>query len=61
MIELKLKWWQAGLYEVSVLSLGILIGLKWPGLFEDHVIWLMLVFAVGASYVLGLWLGQSKK
>ena len=28
------KWWQAGIFKIALLSLGVVIGSTWPELFR---------------------------
>ncbi len=32
--DFTLKWWQAGIFKIALLSLGIIIGSTWPELFR---------------------------
>ncbi|WKZ26537.1 MAG: hypothetical protein QY304_00320 [Candidatus Paceibacterota bacterium] len=58
--NLELKWWQAGIYETAMISLGILIGARFASFFENWVIFFLIVFLVGGFYILRLWLKQIK-
>jgi len=51
-------WWQLGLVKISLLSLGVVVGATWPGVF---VVWrdlLLVLFVVPAFYVSYLWFKQ---
>ncbi len=56
--DFTLKWWQAGIFKVALLSLGIAIGSTWPELFRGWTILLLLVFLVSVTYVTCIWWRQ---
>ncbi len=56
--DFTLKWWQAGIFKVALLSLGIAIGSTWPELFRGWTILLLLVFLVSVAYVTCIWWRQ---
>ena len=58
--KLELKWWQAALYETAMISLGILIGARWSHVFENWVIFFLLVFLGAGSYIFYIWWKQIK-
>ena len=41
-----LKWWQAGLFKVGLLALGIAIGASWHEYFSSYV-FILTIVAVG--------------
>jgi hypothetical protein len=45
-------WWQAGIFKVSVICIGVAIGANWPEVFAKHTT-LLIVIAV----VLGIYIG----
>ncbi len=51
-------WWQVGLLKLSLLSLGVIIGATWPGLFVDWRDVLLVVFVVPAFYLTYVWFRQ---
>ena len=51
-------WWQVGLLKLSLLSLGVVVGSTWPGLFVGWRDLLMVLFVVPAFYVTYLWFRQ---
>jgi len=55
-----LEWWQAGLYELAMLSFGIFIGKSWPHLFYNQSAALLVVFAVFGGYIIYVWLCQQR-
>ena len=44
-------WWQAGIFKICLLSLGIAIGANWPEVFAQYTA-LLIVIAV----ILGIYL-----
>ena len=52
------KWWQAGIFKIALLSLGITIGSIWPELFKGWTPFLFLLFLVSGGYVTYVWLKQ---
>jgi hypothetical protein len=56
--DFTLKWWQAGIFKVALLSLGIVIGSTWPELFERWIQFLFPLFLVSGGYVTFVWLNQ---
>ncbi len=56
--DFTLKWWQAGIFKVALLSLGIIIGSMWPELFRGWTTLLLLVFLVSVTYVTCIWWRQ---
>ena len=53
-----LKWWQAGVFKVALISLGILIGMTWPGVFHAWSMLLCLLFALSVAYITWVWWKQ---
>jgi len=53
-----LRWWQAGVFKISLLSLGIIIGATWPEIFNAWRMVLVVLFVFSTAYVLWLWLRQ---
>jgi len=53
-----LKWWQGGLFKISMISLGIAIGATWPELFMSWtpILWLLSILL--AIYISYIWLKQ---
>ncbi len=60
MHELRLKWWQAGIYEASLLSLGLVVGARWFSFFQNYSLVFLVVFALAGGYILWLWLRQAE-
>jgi hypothetical protein len=53
-----LKWWQAGIFKLVQLFLGIVIGSTWPELFRGWIPFLFPLFLISGGYVGYLWLKQ---
>jgi hypothetical protein len=53
-----LKWYQAGLFKLGMLALGITIGAYWDGFFGDYVSILIIVAVVSLAYVTYIWWKQ---
>lgn len=54
-----LKWWQASLFKLSMLSLGIALGTTWPQFFAAWLALIWLVFLPTAIYVTYVWWKQE--
>ena len=52
------EWWQAGIFKVALLSLGIIIGSMWPELFKGLTPFLFLLFLASVGYVTFVWWKQ---
>lgn len=53
-----LKWWQAGLFKLGMLALGIAVGSYWHGFFDGWLLILILVAAVCLACVTTVWWKQ---
>jgi hypothetical protein len=51
-------WWQLGLLKLSLLSLGVVVGSTWPGVFVGWRETLLVLFVAPAFFVSYLWLKQ---
>jgi hypothetical protein len=51
-------WWQVGLLKLSLLSLGVVVGLTWPGVFVGWREVLLILFVAPAFYVTYVWFSQ---
>ena len=51
-------WWQAGIFKIAMLSLGIVIGSTWPEFFKGWTPFLLLLFLISGGYVTYVWLKQ---
>ncbi len=51
-------WWQLGLLELSLLSLGVIVGSTWPGAFVGWRDLLLVLFVVPAFYITYVWFSQ---
>ncbi len=52
------KWWQAALYELSVISIGIIIGAYWSEFWANYTNILWFTFAIPGIYVLYVYFKQ---
>ncbi len=55
---LTLTWWQVGLFKLSLLSLGVVMGSTWPELFMGWRDVLVVLFMVPAFYLTYVWFRQ---
>lgn len=55
---MKLSWWQVGIFKVSLITFGIIVGLVWSEFFTSILSLLWVIFAVSALYILYLWWKQ---
>ncbi len=53
------KWWQAALYEVCVVSIGIIIGSYWSEFWLNWTNILWFTFAIPGIYVLYIYFKQQ--
>ena len=53
-----LKWWQAGLFKLGMLALGIAIGSYWHGFFDGWLLVLILVAIISLACVTTVWWKQ---
>jgi hypothetical protein len=53
-----LKWWQAGLFKLGMLALGIAVGTYWRDLFGAYLPILMIVAVVSLAYITSVWWKQ---
>lgn len=53
-----LKWWQTGLFKVSLISLGIILGVYWQEFFLQWVVIVTLIFVLPALYLANVWWRQ---
>ncbi len=57
--NLKLKWWEVGLFKIALLSLGIIIGIYFPDLFVGIVPLLWILFLIPGLYLGYVWYKQK--
>ncbi len=53
-----LTWWQGGLFKLSMVALGLALGVTCPGVFAAWLPMLWVVFALAAGYITWVWLRQ---
>jgi len=52
------KWWQAGVFKLGMLALGIAIGTYWSDVFGAYLLILIIVAAVSLAYTTYVWWKQ---
>ena len=57
-IPVTLTWWQVVLLKLSLLSLGVVVGATWPGVFVGWREVLVVLFVVPAFYLTYVWFRQ---
>lgn len=60
-MNFKIKWWQLVFYEISLISLGIIIGVLWNSFFINYLFFLLFLFALCGGYVLYSFANQLEK
>jgi len=53
-----LAWWQAGIFKVGMLTLGIVIGAYWQEIFGGYLSLLFIIAVVSLAYVSYVWWRQ---
>jgi uncharacterized membrane protein len=53
-----LKWWQAGLFKLGLLALGIAIGAYWHNIFGGFLPLLLAIGALCLWYIAVIWWQQ---
>ncbi len=48
-------WWQVGIFKLSVLAFGIVIGAYWNEFFTPYVVPLLVIAVVAGLYIAYLW------
>ncbi len=58
-----LEWWQVGVLKLSMIALGIAVGVTWPDFFAGSIALIWLIFAVTAVYMtfVGLRLSRPRQ
>ena len=51
-------WWQVSILKLSLLSLGVVVGATWPGVFGGWREVLVVLFVVPAFYLTYVWFRQ---
>jgi hypothetical protein len=54
----KLKWWEAALFKVCTISLGIIVGATWAGVFMPLRDVLLVVCVLSSLFVTWVWWKQ---
>jgi hypothetical protein len=53
-----MKWWQASLFKIGLLALGIAVGAYWHGLFACVLPALIVIAVICLAYVTVVWWKQ---
>jgi hypothetical protein len=53
-----LRWWQAGVFKVGMLALGIAVGAYWYDFFGGYLPGLIAVAAASLAYITYAWWKQ---
>ena len=53
-----LKWWQGSLLKISMIALGIILGVSWYAFFLKYIVWVTIIFIVPAIYLASVWWKQ---
>lgn len=56
--DMKLNWWQVSLFKLSMVSLGILLGVWYWDFFAGYTTLLVILFLVPGLYITYVWLQQ---
>lgn len=56
--SLTLKWWQTGLFKLSLISLGIILGVYFQAFFLQWIVFVTILFIVPAIYITNVWWKQ---
>lgn len=54
-----MRWWEVGIFKVSLLSFGIVIGMYWKDILLPSSQNLTVVAAIGFFYILYIWCIQQ--
>jgi hypothetical protein len=53
-----MKWWQAVLFKVGMLALGIAVGAYWHGCLAGLIPTLIVIAAICLAYITAVWWKQ---
>lgn len=56
-----MRWWEVGIFKLTLLSIGILIGLNFKEMFVNSNQNLIAIAAIGTIYTLYIWTAQQTK
>jgi len=56
--QIEAPWWQAGVFKLGMLALGIAIGTYWSDVFGAYLLTLIIVAAVSLAYTTYVWWKQ---
>ncbi|MCE9541351.1 hypothetical protein K8R03_02205 [Candidatus Kaiserbacteria bacterium] len=50
-----MKWWQVGIFKLSLLSAGVAIGAYWPQVFAPYISALVIIAVIAGLYTWYTW------
>jgi len=53
-----LKWWQAGMFKVGLLAVGVMIGTYFHEIFAGYLLTILVIAVVSLAYVTYVWWKQ---
>jgi hypothetical protein len=53
-----LKWWQAGMFKVGLLAVGVMIGTYFHEIFAGYLLPILVIAVVSLAYVTYVWWKQ---
>jgi hypothetical protein len=53
-----LKWWQAGMFKVGLLAVGVMIGTYFHEVFAGYLFPILVIAVVSLAYVTYVWWKQ---
>jgi hypothetical protein len=54
-----LTWWQVAVCKLTLIALGIILGVYFQAFFLQWIVLVTLVFTLGAVYLIGVWWRQG--
>ena len=55
---LTMKWWQASIFKLGMLALGIVVGANWPNIFGPVLPALIALAVLCLAYITYIWVKQ---
>lgn len=54
-----MKWWQVGLFKLSLASFGIILGVYFQEFFLQWIVPVTIIFVVSTLYISKIWWKQN--
>ena len=54
----RLKWWEAGIFKVAIVALGVAVGAYWSDLFIQYIGHLIVIALAAGLYTAYVWWKQ---